>query len=363
MFPKSTLKGWLLPPFFLFQLFFSQAYAASLQPYFIVDSQAHSDTVSISDALDDWEGDDFTSGKQQWAWSWLEIGVKYQHWGVGFVQRSDFDLRFSKDTAELYWRSANKKPLPLGRAYSTALDANGLKASGLRLMFADAWGESAHYSFGLSYLRATYILDGSMGGAANVVNESDYEFELLIDYHYTEDSLFDRTVDEPSGQGFAIDAEFNYQFSEATSIDIQVRDLFANVYWSESPYTEGRATSERKEYDENGYVSINPALTGFEGIDSQYVQRLSPRWHAQLSHSFIGPYGALLQYRHQYGRSLFALGATLSVGQGAVSSSYWPMQNLIEIDWRYRKLRFSIAADQLDKSELKSVWLSMSYGQ
>ncbi|MBL4607634.1 MAG: hypothetical protein JKY01_07390 [Pseudomonadales bacterium] len=352
-----------MPPFFLALTLSLPSYAGALKPYVIFDMQAHSETVPIKDAMEDWEGNSFERGENQWVSAWFETGLRYKRWGMGFVKRYDFDLRFSEDTAELYWLSANKNPLPLGRNFNVRIKAKAIKASGLRVMFSDALGQSAFYSLGLTYLKAHYTVDGGITGFADVINEKDYEFDLLIDYHYTEDTLFDRVVEEPSGKGFAVVAEFNYQFANATQLHVQVRDLFANIYWDESPYTEGLATSNRKEYDENGYVSIKPVLSGFEGIDSQTVQRLEPRWFAQLSHTFAGPYGGLFQYRHQYERHLFGLGATLAVGEGEISTSYWAVQNALEISWHCRRLGFSVTADQLDESDLKSIWLSLSYGR
>ena len=53
----------------------------------------------------------------------------------------------------------------------------------------------------------------------------------------------------------------------------------------------------------------------------------------------------------------------LALFNAGLSSSYWPMQNLLEINWFYRKLKLSLAADQFEKSDLRSVWFSLSYGQ
>lgn len=361
---KSTLKGWLLPPFFLSVLATTQpGYADAVQPYFIFDSFSYSETVPIKDALEDWEGDSFESGERQWTWNWFELGMRYSHWGVGLVQRYDYDLRFSKDAAELYWLTSNKQPLPVGKEYSAQVEANAFHSTGLRLTFSDTIAETTHYTLGLSYLYANYMVDGFINGNATVLNESDYDYDAQVEYHYSEDHLFDRPVEKPKGNGFAIDAEFDYQFESGTRIELQVRDLFARIYWRDSPYTRGHATSDRKEYDDNGYVSINPVLTGFEGTDSQYVQRLEPRWYAKIKHSFTGSYGGLLQYRYQYGHSLFGLGASSSIGEsGSISASYWPMNQAIEVNWQNDKLQLSVTADQVSISDLQTLWLSVAYG-
>ena len=364
MLNKLRLKGWLLPSFFLTVLSATQnSHADSVQPYFIVDSFSYSETVPIKDALEDWESNDFESGERQWTWNWIELGVRYKRWGVGVVQRYDYDLRFSEDAAELYWRTSNKEPLPVGEEYNAHVEANAFHSTGLRFTFSDTVAEKVNYTLGVSYLYANYMVDGELNGNATVLNESDYDFEALVNYHYTEDHLFDRPVEKPKGNGFSIDAEFSYQFDSATHFDLQVRDLFAQIYWRDSPYTLGKATSDRKDYDENGYVTINPVLTGFEGTDSQYVQKLDPRWYAKLSHSFTESYGGILQYRYQYDHSLFGLGAMYSIGErSSISASYWPLNEAIELNFDYEKFRLSLTADHVEIDKLKTLWLSVAYG-
>lgn len=363
VFYSKPQKGQLLLPFFLL-LFtaFLPKQAKAVQAYLLFDSQAHSETIPIKDAINDGKGNHFKRGERQWAWSWLELGLQHKHWGISLLTRYDFDLRFSEDTAELYWLSANKKDLPSDYEYQVALKANAVNASGLRIMTNRTLGKSVRYTLGLSLLKAHYLLDGSSDGLASVNSESDYDLDLAIDYHYTEDSLFNREVAQPEGKGFAIDASFDYQFSPATQLNIQVQDLLASIYWDQSPYTLGRADTDRKEYDENGYVKIKPTLTGFEGTDKQYKQNLSPRWHARINHRYKASFGSVFQYRYQYGRSLFGLGGAFYRGESAFSASYWPSHKALELSGQRHKLRLSLTADQLNSSELRSLWLNIAYG-
>ena len=96
---EVTLNGRLLPFIFLsFLSYFSYAEAEKylVQPYFIIDSFSYSETVSLLSASKGWKGDDFQSGENQWTWNWVEVGVQYQHWAIGILQRYDYNIDFGK---------------------------------------------------------------------------------------------------------------------------------------------------------------------------------------------------------------------------------------------------------------------------
>jgi hypothetical protein len=361
-----VLNGRFLPLIFLiFSSLSGLAYADDypVQPYFMVDSFSYSETVPIETTLHSWKGDDFQSGERQWTWSWFELGVQYQHWAVGIVQRYDYDLRFSDDTSEFYWLVANKKDLPIGKQYDLTLQVNAFHSSGVRISYADSLTDTFNYRFGLTYLQARYMLNGQIEGNATAVSDSDYDFQTTLDYAYTEDDLFERVVDEPTGKGFALDFEFSYQVTPSTYWQFQVRDLFARLYWKNSPYTEGSSTSDRKEYDENGYVSINPILTGYEGTRDVYVQKLQARWYSKVSQQLSSNYAAVLQYRYQYDHALFSLGGNYKLGDNnRLGLSYWPINQALEINWNYHKVQLAVVADSLQSSVAKTFGLYFSYG-
>lgn len=356
----------LLPLFFCHYLLLSPLSSADeypIKPYFIFDSFSYSETVSIKSTFDSWEGDNFESGERQWTWNWVELGVQYKHWGVGVVQRYDYDLRFSEQTAEFLWLTKNKKDLPVGKRYSLDLKANAIHSSGLRISFADSFTTAFNYRIGLSYLQASYTLDGQIKGDATATSGSDYDFQASVDYAYSEDILFDRHVTQPEGKGFSLDVMFNYQLTPELYWQFQVRDLFARLYWDNSPYTQGRATSDRKEYDENGYVSFNPILEGYEGIKSTYVQTLQARWYSKLNYHMSSRNVFSAQLRYQYDHALYALGIEHQLTANAyLAAHYWPINQSVELNWHYKKLHVAVASDALTVSEMRTFWLSFSYG-
>ncbi len=355
----------LLSLFFCGSLFLSTFSHADEypKPYFISDSFSYSETVSIKSSFHSWKGDDFDSGERQWTWNWFEVGVRYKHWGVGLLQRYDYDLRFSQETAEFFWLTKNKRELPTGRKYSLDLQANAIHSTGLRISFTDSLTDSFNYNFGLSYLQASYTLNGQIEGDATAINDSDYDFQGVVDYAYTEDPLFDRQVKAPEGKGFSIDFMFDYQVTQKVHWQLQVRDLLARLYWENSPYTQGRATSERKEYDENGYVSIDPLLKGYEGIKDVYVQKLQPRWYSKVDYGVSDSNALVAQLRYQYEHALYALGVDHKIADNHhLGLHYWPINQTVEINWDYHTVQVAIGTDAFSTSDMKTFWLSLSYG-
>jgi len=366
MYDHSIQRGQLLLPLFLLTAMPTDVCLAEpVHPYFIIDSYSLSETIPIKSAFED--GGEFRSGTRQWSSNWIELGVRSDHWGVGLVKRYDYDLRFSKDAAELYWLTDNKQALPIGKSYMVDVEFNGFNATGLRLSVFDSVGESfghaIDYSIGITYLTASYMVEGTLLGEASVLSSSDYDYDAEISYHYTEDFVFDRVVDKPTGEGFAIDAEIGADLTSKLYFNVSVRDLFARLEWLESPYTVGSLDSNRKEYDENGYVTVKPLLSGFEKIKKGHVQRIDPRWHGLMSYEFVESYRAVIQYRYQYQHGLVGIGGEGVISSvGSVRASYWLENQAVELTWLRGLFNVSLSADHYDVADVRTFWLSMSYG-
>ena len=118
MHSRLVVKGWHLPPFLIAVFLFAESAGANpIAPYMIFDGFSYSETTTIKSAVEGSTDGGFRSGERQWSSSWIEIGVRSKHWGVGFVKRYDYDLRFSQGAAEIYWLTENKQTLPLGNEY------------------------------------------------------------------------------------------------------------------------------------------------------------------------------------------------------------------------------------------------------
>ncbi len=349
-----------LPIAFLFSTYSTPANSNEFSPYFSVDSFSYSETVSISDTLNNWKGDSFDKGKRQWTWNWVEAGIQYNHWSIGFLYRVDYDLRFTEDLSELYWLTENKENLPTGRNFDIVLSANAFKARGYRFAYRNTVANNVSFSVGLSYLSAYYMIEGDIWGDATALAENDYEFNLDLDYQYTKDTLFDREVEKPTGEGYALDASVTFSLTPKDHLQIQVSDLYGVISWKDTPFTIGASTSDRKHFDENGYAVIEPLISGREGIFKTFRQRLEPRWFLGYRHNLNERVGVQLKARQQYGHALYAVGTTFSK-QGTWAVDYWIENELVELSWARGSLKTSIGLDNVRKDQAKQFWLSFAY--
>jgi hypothetical protein len=385
MMPKSKWlkKGWLRPSFFYKYWIYSCCFIsatlsvtssasalehsspAKMQTYSLVDSLSYSDTVSIQSALNNWRKGYFKPGQRQWSWNWLELGVRKNNMGIGLIARMDYDLRFNKDTSEFYWLTSNKKPLPTGGNFNLDLKAKAFKAIGLRVFWGDQISlheQPFHYQIGLSYLRAYYRIDGSITGTANMLSNSNYQYYGNVDYAYTRDILFGRKVSAVNGNGFSFDLNLDGQLTSKIAYKLQVRDLFARIYWHDMPYTQAVVNSNQQSLDKNGYLSIVPLISGYEGKKSSDTQTLSPRGYLQLAQQINPEYAGLFEYRYQFGQSLWGIGLKKQFQKNqSYGLSYWPNNQMLSVSGDYPQWRWSLSADQLNRNRVKSFGLALGW--
>ena len=349
-------------PFFLSLVLLpiSPITSADIKPYLTVESFSYSEPFSIKDTFDGWEGD-FSRGERQWTWNWLEAGVRYDKWGIGVLTRYDYDLRFTKDTAEAIGLINNKEDLPVGRTFDVELEANVINADAIRLSYRDqAFG--VNYEIGVSYLYADYMMDGDLAGQLTPTAENDYEYRADVLYQYTEDILFDRPLSEDAtGHGFALDLSFRGQLSPELSYYLEMRDLFARIYWTDLPYTDAEATSNRRGFDDDGYVDIDPAIQGFEGFHDDHTQKLDPRSRLKLEWQLQNQFTPTVDFRHQYAHLLYGVGSGYRFKGVNAELLYWPMSNSVSVNTQIDAFQLGLMVDDTDWKNFKTLMLNVSY--
>lgn len=356
------------PPFFrlscvLLAMFPLQSLAEDWHPYFIFDSFSYSETVSIRAAFNEWETQDFDRGKRQWTSNWIEAGIRTGDWSYGLVQRFDYALEFTEDASELYWQVTNKRDLTPGQHFDVEVNAQAIHATGLRVAYYFDALDSLQGALGLTLLRANYLIDGQLQGQADALNDSDFDYAAYLNWTYTEDRLLDRVVNAPVGYGAALDFQLRYRW-QAHAIAWEVKDLPAWIYWHKSPFTEAIGRSDRKHYDERGYVSIEPAVSGREAFYSSYRQTLSPRMRLGWQYYAEGWVQPLAEIRYQYEHALYGAGVALrweTLPQ--LDIKYWPLNHSLEIQARQAgQWTLGLMADHYDRRKVRTLGLVITWG-
>jgi len=308
--------------------------ASEIGYYLSFQSFSHSEPIAIKAIVEDWDGRQY-SGNTALSYNRAEIGISWDKWRIGLVQRYDNYYEFSSSTAELIHSIKNQNVLTPGEQYQLKLSANTLEASGLRFSYQDLIG-GVNYDLAVSYLQGKRFINGSLSGDADVVSEKDYDFLFDVDYYYYRDKLFDRKVAEPDGQGYAIDFKINWQAGSQWQVELEAVDILARMYWKNAPRTIAVANSSTKEFDENGFVIYRPVIFGLE-TNQDFTQKTPRKIFIRSSYEYENKYPVLFEYQDYKIKRFYSLGYRYIIG------------NMTKIDFLYnftaKALKFHYEGD------------------
>ena len=340
----------------------SQPLTSPLKPFISFDTFLHSDSSSL-DALDNHWQDAYTAGgKNQTASLWFEIGVKKNQWSFSSLYREERELEYHFDTADLYNGLENERTLDAGRRYQIDLTAKRFRAKGLRIAYQAQPFSTLQLTVGGSVFSSSKLLDGSLTGFATANSTNDYDYNAEIDYHYDEDVLLDRSdTSAPKGIGVAIDINAIWNINEQTQVSASIKDLAGVIRWKDVPFTQAQLTSDVKTVSSDGFIEVNPALSGIEGTDKRFTQRLNAYGTLDLRYSLNHSNKTLLvKSRHYHNFSHLGLGGAVALGNHKLGFTFWPQTHVIETMYQTKNHAITFGIDTIDFSKTQTLWLSIS---
>lgn len=245
-----------------------------------VESFAHAGPQPVHAFIDDWEAklkphsDAVTHNR-------ISLGVHRARWSWAYVQRYDYEIKASPDSALLYHQVRNRTEFTQGKEYLLDVRAFHQRSQGFRLAYRFG-APSLSVEAGVTLLQGQSLINGRIHGTAMAVGPKEYQYQASVRYHYSEDVLFDRPVRDPQGEGLSLDMRLRYRVSPTWTLSAQGEDLAGVLRWRKAPMTDAIASSDVQEFDENGFVRYRPTLTGYERNQS-YRQRLHPRARVSIS--------------------------------------------------------------------------------
>lgn len=325
-----------------------------------LDSFSYSDSAPIDQVVHNFEGDPIDSGEVAFTHNIVEIGGSYNNFELSVFQRYDYHLDFSSDTALLVYQDKNDLPVSANRTYNLDLDANHIRARGLKLGYRWDLSPQLYIKLAASYLQADALLDGDLKGLITT-SDTSYSGELQLDYNYSEDQLFDQIVEEPDGKGYALDVYAHWQVSEQFTLDVALEDLTSRITWDDAPFTRAQVTSNTVSYDSDGFLDVSPALTFTQAYRDDH-QRLPMRALVSGIFSNSTHYATVVRWR-RVGETDFP---SLGVRYLLSSKGYWQINYDFEaksvgLGYRYGAFQFSLAADKTDWEEARALGLSLQY--
>ena len=283
-----------------------ESLAAAAVGYARVAGLGYSEPIALRQLTTDWSSG-LSSGDAALQHLYVESGVEYQDWGVGLFWRDDGQARFSADTALLYYLLENKQPLAPGRRYAIDLEVEHARSNGMRVFRIARFDTWATVTLGASLFHSGKLISGTMQGTITATGNKDYDLNsVTVDYYYSRDVLFDREVSAPRGRGFAFDLDLLARPAPAWTVHLKTENLFGNIFWKAAPFTQARVDTDNKTYDENGYVRVQPLLSGKQG-NRDYRQRLPLLVDTRVSYNVSAAFdlvGALTYSPAQLFRSI-----------------------------------------------------------
>lgn len=331
--------------------------ASAFDVYFTADGFAYSESKAVKSITGNWDGDLHT-GDVTFSVDRAEAGVDWGKWRLGYIKRYDYYFEYSPDTAELVHKIKNKISLVPGEQYDLYLLANTLVADGLRLSYQQK-RNAFSYDVSLSYLKGERFANGSLHGGAQALSDKDYDFNFDVDYFYSQDKLFDRVADVPDGDGYAVDIAFDWQMNERLKLGFRANDVVARMYWRDAPRTVAVATSDTKEYDQNGYVIYNPVISGVE-TNEDFVQTIPAKLYLSADYA-IDKYSVDLAYRNYRIKSFYMVGVS-TTAYNASSLGFSCNLTAASCGFAYSNawFRFSFMTDKLQLQDARTLELSLS---
>ena len=324
--------------------------------YMQADSLSFSEPVPVRGYFNDWQPP-FHGGERGLTYNYAEAGIIEGNWALGVVARYDEYLHFSPDTAELYYRTANHLPLQQGRRYAVDLRAQHFAANGLRLGFNFPLRPSLSIGLGLSYLQGTQLTDGTLRGVADAINAKDYNYNLAVDYRYSEDHLFKRPVNTPTGRGYSLDLSLDW-LTERLAAHLRVTDLLGRLYWHNAPYTTATATSDTKTYGPDGYLIINPTLSGYEG-NSSFAQRLPTRAHLNVRGTVTYTVDVVADIYYTELKTFTPIGVSYRYNKVRTELQYDWQSGAVTLGYRAAHFKASVTSDRINWRSARTLGLGL----
>ena len=307
-----------------------------------VESLLHASTtpVSIDSFIDDWQGS-LKKGDYAFADGRLRTGVVLNGWEVAVEKRWHYDLRFSPDTAKLYYNIEHKRPDE--QEYQLSLNAKILHAEGVS--FAKELNFQ-QFSFKpvITLYRSDFYQFGQLSGRASgdIANKENIAVEVdLENYHFSEDKLLEDPRLGGQGQGVSVGFSAEYQ-NDLWKVAAISDDFYNRWQFQDAVYLNGKVCV----YLAGGSGNCSGG-GGKDGVET-YQDRLSSSWTTEVTYK---PY-ALSVNSFTHGRyQRLGVQKDWFTQVGMLGASVYSTKQL-GLHWQSQWHRLAVI---LDQPELKKV--------
>jgi len=341
----------------LLLLYLPSVAAQDFNAYLLLDSFSYGEPMAVKAIASNTWDEKLHKGDTAFSTDRVEAGFGWKQWRFGVFRRYDYYYEFTPDTALLKQRTENNLELTPGKQLDIYLSANTLDAKGLSLAYMHTID---NFTVGakVSYLVGNTLTFGQLDGEAKVLAENDYDLNFDVDYYYSEDELFDRQVTAPKGEGYALDIFADWKI-ENWAFNLEVRDLFAKVYWRNAPRTIATGNTDTKDFDEEGFVVFNPVISGLE-TNQDYTQTLPRKIHFKSGYA-LDNYLLLFELYDYDIKRFYSVGAGINISaKEQLNVFYNVTAEALKFYYKNQWLLFSVTSDDVQFHKARTFGLALS---
>lgn len=350
--------------YLLIILLLSSTPSYALESYLDMEGFVYTGPVPYSEFVSDWSSG-FQKNNNVIGYSWLEAGVHNQRWGLAIVQQQYMQMQLSDDAAEFYYLTQNRLPLETGRQYQIDYRVDAYTTEGVRLFHRTNPLQNLSLQIGAHIMKGSELQSGYTKGNITASSSSDYDFDnLQVDYRYSDDRLFNSAVESIKGEGIALDLTAHWSISRNNQLSLQVRNLGGYIKWKNNPRSSGTIASSDKEYDDNGYATVNPTLNGNTQTES-YRQQLPLLWQSEFEYHYSSRGRLHAQIMGSEVQNFYRVGMSYRVfGKQSLKLLYTLNTQSFSFGYQneWLSLQMQFDAAKLNESHTLGLWLQANYG-
>jgi len=213
----------------------------------ISQADVYSEPLPIKSFTDNWRGSALKDGDIAFAQGKIELRQQHGAFQYGLVWQYDYLIRFTPDTAKLYYQIKNNLPLSKTADYNLWIKANHIESKGFRLGYSYAISPDWEMNSGINLLRGMQLLQGNFSGfgQTNSLQDADHplnsvdQLQAGIDYNYSKPILKEQTLGwypgAPSGYGVSLDFTLHGRITPALKFDLAINNLYGRMWWKDVP--------------------------------------------------------------------------------------------------------------------------------
>lgn len=320
-----------------------------------LDSLTYSENFTIYGLLDSLEGSTFTAGgDSSFTHNQAVIGLRKGAWEFGVFNRYDYVVEYTADTAFIAFSGVNDIPVPNGD-FDINIRFNRSQSHGVRLGYTHDVTDDLAVKFRLSGLAAREIVDGSITG---IINSSDGEISspgVQVDYRLTNDILFLREIEDPTGYGASLDIIVNWQASDKLALEFAAYDALNRIWWKDLTRSVADATTAISRTADNGVLIVRPTLQG-QNLFEDYQQRLRTRLDFRGTYAVSNRWGLSQELFKTGDNYLAQTGANYKISpQTRLGATYEWVSGAVGFDIKWHRLQFELATDSFQWKEARYV--------